>query len=291
MRKIIATTAFTLLLCFQIPVANATTACGPTSTEASHDSANGTAANGEDGYCFYTPEQMNVKIYEFGLCTSASSPTNKSSCEQMFQNTAGVDFNLSVGSVSDLLGEVTVTEGVAYTHAYIVLSNTTSISTTIEFSTERRDDKGNLGKYCFTDGRSVNDVPEPPSIMQCSNDPNDPKKRAAPETIVFGDPTVPAYDNKVLNYTVSMGGTNIVSDLYMVDDTFQMSTSFADDHAIYGSQQLATPITIDMSATSFDIGFSITDGVTVGFDDIDTPALTGPMDVVFEGLRFNIAVN
>lgn len=282
------------LALYLMPVsqAHAGTDCTTSSTFALHTGPDSATAPSEDGYCYYTPTAMNIKIYEFGLCTAASSPTNKSSCETMFENTTGIDFNLSVGSVSDLLGDMTVTEGVTYTHAYIVLSNETSIVTSMEFTVARTDDSGNTGRFCFTDGRSVNDVPSPDSIMSCSDDPNDAV--AAPETILFGDPEAvpPVYANDALNYTIPMDGRTVVSDLYMIKTSGEMSNSWATDHAIYGSQRLQTPITINADSSSMDLGFSITDGVVVGFEDLNfDPSLTAPIDVVFEGLKFIISVN
>ena len=268
------------------------TDCTTSSTYALHTGPDSATDPDEHGYCYFTPTAMNVKIYEFGLCTAASSPTNKSSCETMFENTAGVDFNLSVGSVSDLLGDMTVTEGVTFTHAYIILSNETSIVTSMEFTAARTDDSGNSGRFCYTDGRSVNDDPSPDSIMSCSNDPNNAV--AAPETILFGDPEAipPVYANDAPNYTIPMDGRNVVSDLYMINASGEMSNSWATDHAVYGSQRLQTPITINASSSSMDLGFSITDGVVVGFHDLTVNSnLTAPIDVVFEGLKFIISVN
>lgn len=277
-----------LALCVLTTPTFAGKACTSSSTESLHEGVNSALYNEEedydDGYCFQSPEQMNIKLYEFGLCTSASSPSNKANCSSLFSSQTGRELNLSVGSANDLVDEVTLVEG-QYTHGYIVLSNLTSIKTVIEFDTPRQDDRGGQGNFCFTDGRSVNDDPEPPSIMSCGAD----AAQAVPseEVISFFQPNSSNHSSSLSPYTIEMQGLDIVSDLYMISSDGTLSTSFADDFAIYGSQRLLTPITVeakDGERPIIDIGFSVTDGVTIGFDG------DRPDDAVFEGLKFNVSM-
>ena len=260
-------------------------ACTSNSTESLHLRVNSaSAAPDDDGYCFQTPQEMNIKLYELGLCTSASSPVNKASCRPLFYSQTGKDVNLSVGSVNDLIDEASIVEG-QYTHGYIVISNRTSIKTVIEFDDVREDDGGGRGVFCFTDGRSVNDTPEPDSIMSCGGDAAD--AQPSEEVIGFLDDN-DDYSNSELQYTIVMQGQTIVSDLYMISSDGTLSTSFEDDFAIYGSQRLQAPITITSNLATeptLDLGFSITDGVMIGFGG------TRPDDAVFEGLKFNVSLN
>lgn len=258
--------------------------CTSTSTEAAHTGSN-SAVPDDDGYCFQSPQQMNIRLYEFGLCTSASSPLNKINCSSLFTSQTGQEINLSVGSVNSLVDVVTLVEG-QYTHGYIVLSNLTSIKTVIEFNAPRLDDRGGLGKFCFTDGRSVNDEPEPPSIMSCGDDAT----QAVPsdEVIGFFAPDSSDHSSSSLGYTVEMQGSTVVTDLYMISSDGTLSTSFEDDFAIYGSQRLLSPVIIEPQTGDkpiIDIGFSVTDGVVIGFGG------DRPDDAVFEGLKFNVSIN
>jgi len=263
--------------CFSIIFASETlagTACTSTSTEATHRGLD--AANGFDGYCFQTPEELNLRLYEFGLCTSASSPVNKITCTALFSSANGKEFNVSVGSVNNLIDGITIDEG-TYSHAYIVVSNVTSVKSLIEFSEARTDDRGGQGKFCYTDGRSWDN--NPPSIMSCSNDPSNAV--ASVETIGLVDDQ-DNHKNTELGYTVTQAGVSIVSDLYMINSSGSLSNSFNDDFALYGSQKLSEPVTIDATTENIDIAFSITDGVSIGFNG------GTPDDAVWEGIQFVI---
>ena len=275
-------------VCFLSSKSYASTACAATSTAASHQGLAGSAnyaTNGDDGYCFHTPTSMKVTVYEFGLCTAASSPTSKTACTTIFNNTSGKILDLGVGSSLPLSDSVSLTEG-TYTHAYVVLSNVTSIKSVIQFSTARVDDTNNSGTYCYTDGRSVNDTPTPESVMSCGS--NGSNAAYAVETIGLGGNT---YSNTYRNYTVSMGGANIVSNLYAITSSGALSSA-GNDFALYGSQKLASAVNITPDTKGLDIAFSITDGVTLGFGIDHGPGVaagqTGPNDAVFEGLRFKI---
>ena len=261
------------------------TECTSTSNEASHQTTN--AANGQLGYCFQTPVNMDVKIYEFGLCTAHSDPTNKSACTTLFENVAGKDMNLTVGSSLDLSDSVSLTEG-TYSHAYVIMSNVTAIKTIVQFSNARTDDAGQSGVYCYTDGRSWND--NPLAIMSCGSSASD---AVASEEKIGLEAPGGGYSSSELGYTVSMGGQSVITNLYMIDQNGSLSTSYNNDFAILGSQILSDQVIITPSTSSLDIAFSITDGVMVGFDidfdqDNTTGTQTGPNDAVFEGLKFKI---
>ena len=85
-----------------------------------------------------------MKFYEFGLCDGTADPANRSNCTAVFKNTSGKDVNLSAGGVSDLVEEVTLTEG-SYSHGYLIVSNTVELSLSIEFASDRTDDDGDTG--------------------------------------------------------------------------------------------------------------------------------------------------
>lgn len=252
--------------------------CTPTSTYLSHTGVS--AANSADGYCFQTPQEMNVKIYEFGLCKSAASPVDKRNCENIYYSQAGKSFNLSVGSVASLLSDVNLPEG-TYTHGYVIISNVTSIKTVISFAQARTDDRGNVGTVCFTDGRSIDNSN---SIISCGADAS----AALPsvETIGLVGPN-DSYANTELNYTVVMNGETVTSDLYMLDSAGSLSNGAANDFAIFGSQRLKSPVVISPNTQQIDIGFAITDGVVIGFANQGSGGT--PFDAALEGIRFRFS--
>lgn len=102
--------------------------CANTSTRSTHLELNTAALKDDrvtplDGYCFHTPETMEVIIYEFGLCTGAASPSSRSSnYSTLFSAADGKIMNLSVGSSLPFSDSITLTEG-TYTHGYLLLSN------------------------------------------------------------------------------------------------------------------------------------------------------------------------
>lgn len=271
-------------------VSFADTTCSSTSWYNSHTGTN--AANGRPGYCFATPQELNIRLYEFGLCTSAASPSNRDQCTTLFSNSSGTALELSAGISLPLAAGISIAEGI-YTHAFVVLSNVTSLKAVIEFASPRTGDGPTTGVYCYTDGRSVNSAN---SIISCGTDPA--AVSASTEVIVLD---WPSHSNTLLNYPATMRGETVVTDLYAITSAGELSTNFGDDFALFGSQILNQAITITPNTSNIDIGFSVTGGVTIGFtsgdptDTYDAIAKTfngtasaghAPVDAVFDGLKF-----
>ena len=257
------------------------TSCTASSTYGLHQSASGDAANGVDGYCFYTPESLDVTIYEFGLCVGHATPAAKQNCVTLFESATGRNVNLSAGKSLDLSDSVSLPPG-NFTHAYIAISNVTSIKGAIKFNSPRVDDQGNSGEFCYTDGRSFNNGAQ--SIVSCSN--NAANAVNSVETIGLEDGSGGYASSEVIS--VMMGGETVVSNLYMIDAVGALSTQYADDFAIFGSQELTPAVDLSENTTNLDIAFSITDGVSIGFPN-NGP--TAPVDFVFEGIKFKITGN
>lgn len=270
--------------------------CTNTSTRATHLGPN-TAALDEDrvspldGYCYHTPQTMEVKIYEFGLCTGAASPLSRSSnCSTLFSAADGKVVNLSVGSSLPLSDGITLDEG-TYTHGYLLVSNLFKIKSVIEFSTDRVDDTGGTGKFCYTNGDSVNDVPKPQSVLSCGADASAAKVSSERSSVGYttagGD-----YTSKQMGYGLVMGGETILTDLYMTTADGVEAENAGQEAAFFAIQTLVDEVIITPNTTELDIAFSITDGVVLGFG-IDfgsgiAGAQTGPNDAMFEGLKFKI---
>ena len=270
--------------------------CTNTSTRATHLGPN-TAALDEDrvspldGYCYHTPQTMEVKIYEFGLCTGAATPLSRSSnCSTLFSAADGKVVNLSVGSSLPLSDGITLDEG-TYTHGYLLVSNLFKIKSVIEFSTDRVDDTGGTGKFCYTNGDSVNDDPAPKSVISCGVDASaaqvSSERSSVGYTTAGGD-----YTSKQVGYGLVMGGETILTDLYMTTADGVEAENADQEAAFFAIQTLVDEVIITPNTTELDIAFSITDGVVLGFG-IDfgsgiESAQTGPNDAMFEGLKFKI---
>lgn len=270
----------------------ASTLCTSTSTYGDHettDSSQWDDGDGDEGYCALTPDSILLKIYELGLCTGPSSPTNKSNCTTLFESAAGTTVDLAVGVSASLTDNISLIEG-TYTNAYLIVSNVTSLKSIMEFDTPRTDFDGNTGKFCYTDGRSVDDDED--SIMTCSNSAAGATHSV--ETIKFFDQT-DNHTSQVPNYQATVAGTSTTTDLYMIKSDGQLSGSFEQDFAIYGDQTLAQPVTISPSTTALDLGISVTNGVSFGFyrngDGTCASLLGCPGDSLFNGLKFLISAN
>ena len=260
--------------------------CTNTSSYANHSSADSAAEeNGSSiiGYCYHTPESLELKIYEFGICTGAVSPETKpDKCSTLFKDSSGKTVNLAVGDSLPLSDAVTLDEG-TYTHGYLLVGNVFETKAIIEFTTDRTDDRGGVGKICYTDGRSVdNNVP----VMSCGTDAS--AALPAPETSSVGDNSGISYVSGVLGYSLVMGGETIVTDLYMATAAGVEAENENEEAAFFGSQEFSAPITINPNTTSLDISFGITNGVTLGFPNADG---RGPNDAMFGGLKFKMTAN
>lgn len=262
--------------------------CTNTSTLLTHQGANTAAVSDgggppDDGYCYHTPESLELVVYEFGVCTGAVSPgTRPDKCSTLFKNSSGKTVNLAVGDSLPLSDSVTLDEG-TYTHGYLLVGNVFKTKAIIEFTTDRTDDRGGVGKICYTDGRSVdNNVP----VMSCGTDAS--AVLPAPETSSVGYTSGGTYVSKVLGYSLVMAGETVVTDLYMATTAGVEASNPSEEAAFFGSQAFSAPVTINPNTTSLDISFVITNGVTLGFP---SGAGRGPNDAVFEGLKFKITAN
>ncbi|MDC1274687.1 hypothetical protein N8Z59_03195 [Planktomarina temperata] len=262
--------------------------CTNTSTLLTHQGANTAAVSDgggppDDGYCYHTPESLELVLYEFGVCTGAVSPaTRPDKCSTLFKDSSGKTVNLAVGDSLPLSDGVTLDEG-TYTHGYVLVGNVFKTKAIIEFTTDRTDDRGGVGKICYTDGRSVdNNVP----VMSCGTDAS--AALPAPETSSVGDNSGSPYVSKVLGYSLVMAGETVVTDLYMATTAGVEAANQGEEAAFFGSQAFSAPVTINPNTTSLDISFVITNGVTLGFPN---GAGRGPYDAVFEGLKFRITAN
>lgn len=215
-----------------------------------------------DGACSATPQSLTLKVHEFGLCKSASSPSDKSDCTALFVSADGRDMQMASGRSLSLMDQISLEEG-TYTHAYLVLNRLVKMETLIDFGPNQRTDlQGRTGRYCFTNGNDYNS--NPADIVECSNSLTNMAE--ASETIglgILGN----TYSNTELGYSISVGGVTVNMDLYMVDSAGNLSTSYNDDFAIFGSQALTSPVNITQSTSGLDIAVAVTDMTEVVFSD------------------------
>lgn len=221
------------------------------------------ASNPErDGACYATPQSLTLKVHEFGLCKSASSPSDKADCTTLFVSAAGKDMQMASGQSLSLMDQVSLEEG-TFTHAYLVLNTFVKMETVLDFGTDpdnfRTDLQGRTGRYCFTNGQDYNTNPD--NIVECSNSLTNLAE--ASESVGLGDDN--GYSNTLPGYQVSIGGVTVDMDLYMLDSAGDLSTNDNDDFAIYASQALTNSVTIGQNTSNLDIAVAVSDSTEVTF--------------------------
>ena len=283
---------------YLMPVSQANAlSCTPSSTQSDHNSvATSSHPIGYTNFCSIDAETIIVKVYEFGLCTGPSSPSDVSACSPLFVSSGGVDVDLTVGSSKSLIEEVTLAEG-TYTNAYLKISDVISIKAIVEFADDRiSNPKAGLGagtgKFCFTDGRSINDIS---TIVTCAENADGAEITTEKMWIQAFDGTM----GEIQDYELTIAGVTIETDLY----TFDANGAFVAERnlavGIYGDQTLPAPISVDANTSNVDLGILVKDGVSLGFTcenavtagDMAAPADfdTCVNDFSFNGLRFVIA--
>ena len=295
MRKLSQLNLYSALICsafaafFVNSEAYADTSCGPNSNATAHTGV-GNAANSQNTYCFATPQVLQMKFYEFGLCDGTADPANRSNCTAVFKNTNGKDVNLSAGGVSDLVDAVTLAEG-SYSHGYLIVSNTVELNLSIEFASDRTDDDGDTGKVCYTDGRKIstdsNDIAYPGdtgnSIVSCAAQANAVNSK---ETLALNGCGI-GYTSSYPNYQYSAKGVTVTTDLYLVKADGTLSNSCAADHAFFAVQPFQNPVNITGDTSGLDVAISLSGAVSVGFT-ANGANNAAPNDVMFNGLQFII---
>jgi len=280
-----------------ISKANATS-CTSTSTRSDHASSATTSHPLQTvNFCSANAESIILKIYEFGLCTGPSNLTDSSACTTLFQSSNGQDLDLTVGSNVSLINEISLSEGF-YTNAYLKVSDVISIKAIVEFADARvsnpATDLGDgSGKFCFTDGRSINDIS---TIVTCADTANDAKSTSE-QMYIQGSGDY----GEILNYQTSLGGVVTETDLYTYNSAGAFTSVRANAVGIYADQTLAAPVNIDASTSTIDLGIVVKDGVSLGFrcendaeDEFPDPPNAPDWDKCvsdfsFNGLRFVIS--
>ena len=240
--------------------------CSASSDYAAH------ASNPErDGACYATPQSLTLKVHEFGLCKSSSSPSDKADCTTLFLSAAGRDMQMASGQSLSLMDQVSLEEG-TYTHAYLVLNTFVKMETVLDFGTDpnnfRTDLQGRTGRYCFTNGQDYNTNPD--DIVECSNSLTNLAE--ASETVGLGDDN--GYSNTLPGYQVSIGGVTVDMDLYMLDSSGELSTNDNDDFAIYASQALTNSVTVGQNTSNLDIAVAVSDSTEVTFSPANLGSFT-----------------
>ena len=303
--------AVIFLQAFSASTASAQAVC--TATSIADDIHKVTEEGTDEWYCKKTPNELIFTIYEIGVCTTASSPDDRTACTALFTNTDGYAANLSSGASIPMSAEVTLTEG-TYNTGYIIVDTTQKIKISHEFTNSTSASGINRsnetsGKFCFTNG---NDLGDRDSITCAST-----SAAAASSTYakIIGDG--PDFNNDSIAYAV--GGAAAQTTKIWVLDTQTSTTASSGDlnldgggnpqsfktgsirKYIYADQTLSTPMKITANSTGIDIAFNVQGSTSLlfrtptggaGADGAADGNCNGCLeDVAFEGMKFAFTAN
>lgn len=264
--------------------------------------------------CEYTPEKVAIRLYKIGLCTSAPTPSDTSSCSLVFESTAGELIELGTGSSIQVDASVSLSEG-SYTNALIVLGNTFGIKASIEFDTPRTASDGSTGTICYSNG-PYDEISQIYDNVSCGATNQAAYSwetlKALPDS-VNGTLALNAY----LNAIFPGENNTTTNNLYLLDSNQSLSTvtiaqvqnnelvftdmSLVDRAYILADQAFNSPVQISPNTKTIDLGISVTDAAEFGFTSDTAEPNDGYVcsnnngegciaDVVFSGLQLEVEI-
>ena len=153
--------AVILLQAFSATGVKAYTECTLNSENQIIDDMSGTSE------CLADPTHRKVLAYKVGLCTELPYASNyKTVCDFIYDKTTPIELeaikNASVSVTG--FGQVSLKEGVEYTHSLLLVSNITYVKSLFSFPTERQGASG-TGKWCWSNGGGTTTKNQAPDQM------------------------------------------------------------------------------------------------------------------------------
>ena len=153
--------AVILLQAFSATGVKAYTECTLNSENQIIDDMSGTSE------CLADPTHRKVLAYKVGLCTELPYASNyKTVCDFIYDKTTPIELeaikNASVSVTG--FGQVSLKEGVEYTHSVLLVSNITYVKSLFSFPTERQGASG-TGKWCWPNGGGTTTKNQAPDQM------------------------------------------------------------------------------------------------------------------------------
>jgi hypothetical protein len=153
--------AVILLQAFSATGVKAYTECTLNSENQITDDMSGTSE------CLADPTHRKVLAYKVGLCTELPYASNyKTVCDFIYDKTTPIELeaikNASVSVTG--FGQVSLKEGVEYTHSVLLVSNITYVKSLFNFPTERQGASG-TGKWCWSNGGGTTTKNQAPDQM------------------------------------------------------------------------------------------------------------------------------
>ena len=213
-------------------------------------------------YCLLTPDTYTNTFYFVGLCQTPPTVQNfRTVCSPLFQSNEGKTIAITKDTQVDLIGEVSVKEGI-YPYAAILMSKTQYFSISKKFSPARTGKTG-TGEWCWTlEGNSVDpnfDSSDKNTwVADCGPTP--------PTTVGQSFYSPNAFSPLGVwspSFTSSTAETSYTAHILLSDETLTSGNSgnyFSFPEATYalGLQTFNTPVTISPNTSNINVGFLMT---------------------------------
>ena len=231
---------------------------------------------GDGDYCMTEPDYYAVTIYEMGVCTSnptgptTTSTFDTSTCEVVFQSTAGSLVEVQNGVTSPLSGTITRPPNGTYTYGYIRLNNTFLIKGSVDFGSGHA---VITNRYCTSPTATTDN--ETGANGSCSATSGATQGLVSTELTDFsGGDSSNTTSASVGDLTAYLLDTN----QFLADST---ETTQAGAEGILGFQQFTSSIVLTDDTASMNAALTVSQGMTVSVNGANIVGFdSGPFQVV-----------
>ena len=227
-------------------------------------------SSGVSTACNLTPESMTINLHFIGLCTAEPTIANfRTACSSIFTSNTGESKTITTTTSSNLMNDVTLTEG-SYTHAAILIKNNIGYTVKKKFSPARSGKTG-TGEWCWTlDGETTtvntNFAQRSTWIAECGAEaPATLGTHTSNQNAIWSEASGNRFDNYETGTTASTSWTVY---LLKADETINTGTpgnygSFGTASYFLGIQRFNTAVSITPKTSNLDVGFRLEDTFSV----------------------------
>jgi len=234
-------------------------------------------------YCQTSADYYAITLYEIGLCAAApTGPSNTSAldtsaCEVVWLNSSGTVIEVESGTSTTLPSsglQSKPADGV-YSFGYARLSNAFTVGVSLQFATSLTGGSSGSGVYCATmAGTATRDSTAPTTNSStCGATAVTAGRLIDPLTDFSGGG---AFENTA-NETTTYGELTA----YLTGSSDYLAGSAAAVTGISAVQEFLTPVVITPDSTTFDLGFEVSQGISI--TDYDNAGLidfgNGPFSI------------
>jgi len=230
--------------------------------------------------CNTAPDLYEITLYKIHVCReqpsgiTTSATHDMSSCELLYENTAGEVISIPLGGTATLTGTLKRPPNGNYVSGVFLIDNYTAATSDNEYTTDQTGTNGGTGKFCATvadddgtftfDGNTLN-----PTICSSSDNLTGGKSKEILQTLSSGSSIVAEKD-----YIVGFG--------YLIDSNDFLATagSDVDKFQIVSKADTANPFVFTNEISSIDLSFRVSQGIGLSRNSDDELFIGGGPFVV-----------